>query len=792
MAITIGSGTTTHQMTDAEAIKLTSGHDFWSSEAIAGVPPIRMSDGPHGLRYQALAADHLGINEAVEATAFPTASASASSWDVDLLKQMGQAIALEARAMKVDVVLGPGVNIKRNPLGGRNFEYFSEDPLLAGSLGAAWIEGLQANGVGASLKHFAGNNQETARLRSDSLIDATALHELYLEAFRIAVTQAQPETVMIAYNLLNGTYMSDHTYLLDQVLRQQWGFNGLVVSDWGALNDKTTALNAGTDLEMPSSNHLFDRQAVQALATGKLKRSSLTRAVNNIAQVADRQRPTFDGSRPELLQTNAKLAQTIEEQSAVLMKNDGLLPLRAGAQIALIGALARTTRIQGAGSSHITTPQAISIEAGLKAAGHDFEFALGYPLDGADAPQLITKAVATAQAADQVILVLGLPDTAEAEGADRTSMSLPANQLALLDAVAAVNANIVVLLIAGSVVDTTWAKKVHAVLNLFLGGEQVGAAAERLLFGAISPSGKLAETYPLHYADVPSSELFGKQPQSVPYVESLYVGYRYFDKAKLPVAFPFGYGLSYTTFTLSDITLNVGELATTADQVTVSATVTNTGTMRGAEVVQVYVGDTRQNQLAPQRSLATFQKVWLDAGEQATITLTIPRHSFERWDESTQQFVVAGGDWLVSVGTSSRDLIKTLALKVVGPDLVVNAPDWYQAPLGLPKRADFVALTHLSELPVVPPAIPGQFTRLSVPRDMAKYSRIVFKLSKIVIANMQKNDHVTPNSPEGQFLETIVWDTPLIRLAQQSGGSLKLWLVDTLVWLANHGRKRRM
>ena len=792
MTITIGSGATRRDLSDQDAIKLTSGRDFWSSESVAGIPAIRMSDGPHGLRYQAQAADHLGINEAVPATAFPTASASASSWDPSLLVKMGAAIAEEARSMNVDVVLGPGVNIKRNPLGGRNFEFFSEDPLLTGALAAAWIAGLQSKGVGASLKHFAGNSQETDRLRSDSLIDATALHELYLEAFRLAVTQSQPETVMIAYNLLNGTYMSDHEYLLNTVLRGQWGFKGAVVTDWGALNDKVESLNAGTDLEMPSSGHLFDKPALAALKTGKLDRARLTRAVANIAAIADRKRPAFTGDRAALLQSHVALAQQIEENSAVLMKNDGTLPLQPGRKLAVIGALADQTRIQGAGSSHITTPQSTSILAGLKAAGHAYNYAPGYApgyaLDGEADEKLVKAATAAAKKGEDVIVVLGLPATAEAEGTDRTSMALPADQAALLHDVAAVNPNVVVLLVAGSVVTTDWAKDAKAVLNLFLGGEAVGTAAERLLFGAVSPSGKLAETYPQRYQDVPSSALYKKNPLSVPYAESLYVGYRYYDKAKQPVAYPFGFGLSYTTFAMTHARLNAAHLGKTDQALTVTVDVKNTGTMRGAEVVQAYVSEDDQNQLVPKQTLAAFQKVWLDPGEQQRVTLTLPQRAFCRWDEGRQQFTLAGGAWHVCVGNSSRNMITQLPLTVDAPAFRVEAPAWYRQPVGLPNVADVTALSGLAPAPVRAPQ-PGDFTRLSVPRDLAKYSRVARLVATVVIASMQKNDATPKDSPEGQFLATIVWDTPLVRLAQQSGGSLKLWMVDLLVALANHGKK---
>lgn len=788
MTITIGSGATRRELSDQDAIKLTSGKDFWSSESVAGIPAIRMSDGPHGLRYQAQASDHLGINEAVPATAFPTASASASSWDLSLLVKMGAAIGEEARSMNVDVVLGPGVNIKRNPLGGRNFEFFSEDPLLTGALATAWINDLQSKGVGASLKHFAGNSQETDRLRSNSLIDATALHELYLEAFRLAVTHSQPETVMIAYNLLNGTYMSDHEYLLNTVLRGQWGYKGAVITDWGALNDKIASLNAGTDLEMPSSGHLFDKLALTALKTGKLDRLRLTRAVANIAAIADRNRPVFTGDRDALLKSHVALAQQIEENSAVLMKNDGTLPLQPGRKLAVIGTLADQTRIQGAGSSHITTPQSISILAGLKAANRAYTYAPGYTLNGSADPKLVKAAVKAAQEADDVIVVLGLPATAEAEGTDRTTMALPADQVALLHAVAQANANIVVLLVAGSVVTTDWAKDAKAVLNLFLGGEAVGAAAQRLLFGSVSPSGKLAETYPLRYEDVPSSALYGKDPLSVPYAESLYVGYRYYDKANQDVAFPFGFGLSYTSFAITNIHLAATHFASTDRTLTVSIDVKNTGPVRGAEVVQAYVSVADQNQLVPKQTLAAFHKVWLDSGEQQTVTLTLPARAFSRWDESRQQFTLAGGAWYVNVGTSSRHQIAQLPLTVDAPAFRVEAPSWYQKPVGRPSVEAFTALSGLTPAPAFSPK-PGDFTRLSVPRDLAKYSKVARLVASVVIANMQKNDGTSKDSPEGQFLATIVWDTPLVRLAQQSGGSLKLWMVDALVKLANHGKK---
>lgn len=785
MTINIGAGSNQHSLTDQDAIALTSGHDFWTTESRAGIPSIRLSDGPHGLRFQAKAGDHLGLNEAAVATAFPTASASASSWDPNLLKAMGRAIAQEARHYQVDVVLGPGVNVKRNPLGGRNFEYFAEDPLLAGHLAAAWINGLQSAGVSASLKHFAGNSQETDRLRSNSLIDPVALHELYLEAFRLAVTLAQPDTVMTAYNQVNGTYMSDHQYLLNDVLRGQWGFKGLVVTDWGGLNDKVAALNAGTDLEMPSSGHLFDRQAEIALASGQLERTALTRAVSNIAHLADQSRPA-GGNQQALLTEHADLAQAIAEQSAVLMKNDGLLPFTAEQPLTVIGALAADTRIQGAGSSHITTPETTSILAGLQAAGREVTYEAGYQLDGQPDDKLLQAAIAAAKQPHPVVLVVGLPDTAEAEGRDRQSLSLPANQEAVIAAVTAANPRVVVVLVAGSVVTMPWATRAAAILNVFLGGERVGAATERLLFGAISPSGKLAESYILRYSDVPAQQ-FG-QPLDVPYRESLYVGYRYYDKAALAVAFPFGFGLSYTHFRLDNITVPERTVTAATKHIPVQVTLTNTGSCRGAEVLQVYTGQLDQAQLTPLRALAAFQKVWLAPGEQATVTLQVPRHAFERWQEAKQAFQLAGGAWSLSVGTSSRDLQPPVAITVAAPTAKISVPSWYQQPQGKPSAADFKALSGLT--PQTPVARPGTFTRLSTPRTLAQYSRTINALAKVIIGNMQHKEAADPHSPAGEFLATIVWDTPLIRLAQQSGGSLKLWQVDWLVRRANHSRRR--
>lgn len=514
----------------------------------------------------------------------------------------------------------------------------------------------------------------------------------------------------------------------------------------------------------------------------------LTRAVEKIATVADKDLPVFSGDASALQEANGQLAQKIEEQSAVLLQNSGILPLQKGTSLAVIGALASETRIQGAGSSHITTPESISILDGLTNAGHEYDYSPGYNLNGIFSDVLLKEAQEVATKAETVVVVLGLPATAEAEGSDRTNIDLPANQTTLLNAVNAVNQNIIVLLVAGSVVDTSWSPKTKAILNIFLGGQRVGAATERLLFGAVSPSGKLAESYPVNYADVPSSQLFGVNTRSVAYAESLYVGYRYYEKAKVSVAYPFGFGLSYSKFEISNLSASASALASNETNISVTVTVKNTGTVRAAEVLQTYVGQDNQNQLIPLKTLAGFTKIWLDPNESQTITFKIPRHAFERWDEEQHKFTLAGGNWTIFVGTSSQDILKTFALNVDAPEFLIAAPTWYQQPNGLPTVTGFTDFTTMDVFPDLPEQ-PGDFTRLSVPRDMGDHSKIVKKIASVIIKNMQKNDKVTPDSPEGKFLETIVLDTPIIRLSQQSGGSLKLWMVDFLVGLANHGKR---
>lgn len=776
------------KITAEEKVKLTSGKDFWTSEHLAdkGIPSFRMSDGPHGLRYQALAADHLGINDSVPSTSFPTASASAAAWDPDLIQAMGKAIGLEAQSLGVDMVLGPGVNMKRNPLCGRNFEYFSEDPFLAGKLGAAWINGIQSQGIAACLKHFAANNQENDRLSSDSLVDPTALHEIYLEAFRIAVTESHPEAVMCSYNKINGTYASDNLYLMTQVLRQQFGFGGAVITDWGALNDKVAALNAGTDLEMPGDDHLFDGEALQAYQQGTLKLASLDRAVTKIAEIARKQRPKFQGSREQLLQANGQLAQKIAESAIVLLKNEAaMLPLQATDTVAVIGELAKATRFQGAGSSHINASEIVSVLDGLKQKKVSFDYAAGYRLDDQDDSQATAEALALARNHDKVVFVAGLPDNYESEGFDRQNMALPKVQNDLLQAVTAVNPNVIVLLVAGAPVELPWVDQVKAIVNLSLGGERIGAAAANVLTGAVNPSGKLAESYPLKYQDVPSADVYDKNPRSVPYVESTYVGYRYYDKAKVPVAFPFGFGLSYTSFALKNIQLSSDHV--TDDQpLTISLQVTNTGKVDGAEVVQVYVQEQQPRPLRPEKSLKAFKKVFVKAGQTVNVALELKAQAFKEWREQTQTWALPEAQKAIAVGTSVTNIDAVLPVSFTGETFnnFATIPNWYTTLSGKPSVQDFEQLTD-QKVPAPHEFVPGEFTRLNTPREMKKHS-LLLRLVAWITVKIRTKDYIDKQGPEAKFQQAIVLDTPLIRLAQQASGALKLSMVDRLVAAANH------
>ncbi|MER7447607.1 glycoside hydrolase family 3 C-terminal domain-containing protein [Microbacterium sp. NPDC097977] len=660
-----------------EKASLTSGADFWTTKAIdrIGLPSIMMTDGPHGLRKQAGGTDHLGLSSSVPATCFPPAVGIGSTFDPQIIERVGAAIGIEAAIEDVAVVLGPGINIKRSPLCGRNFEYFSEDPLVSGILGAASVRGVQSQGVGTSLKHFAANNQEFDRMRASSDIDPRPLHEIYLRGFERVVTEAQPWTVMCSYNRINGVYASEDPWLLTRVLRDDWGFDGLVVSDWGAVNDRVAGVAAGLDLEMPSSGGRTDAQLVAAVRAGELSESVLhtaaDRAIDLVRKAA--QRPSVSG--PLDVEAHHELAREAAGRSIVLLKNDDdLLPLDPSTRIAVIGAFATEPRFQGAGSSLINPTRVDRALDELRAvAGDTVSYAAGFGVEGGviaasgrTVEDLRDEAVAAASAADVAVVFLGVPAAEESEGFDREHIDLPAAQLAVLDAVIEANPATVVVLSNGGVVALPFADRVPAILETWLLGQAGGGAVADVLFGTVNPSGKLTETVPVRLEDNPSFGNFPGEFGHVRYGEGVLVGYRWYDAKGLDVTFPFGHGLSYTTFSYGD-----AEVSTTSDgDLVVTVDVTNTGSRDGREIVQVYVAPVASAVQRAPRELKAFSSVAIAAGQTAAVELVVPRADLAYWDVRVDRWIVEPGTYRIEVAASSRDIRSSTTVEVEG-DVVV-------------------------------------------------------------------------------------------------------------------------
>ena len=687
------------ELTLEEKASLCLGSDFWHTAAVErlGIPAIMVSDGPHGLRKQPEEGDHVAISGSVPATCFPTACALGSSWDPQLVQRVGEALGREARAQAVAVVLGPGINIKRSPLCGRNFEYLSEDPVLSGVLGAAMIHGVQSQGVGTSLKHYAVNNQETDRLRVSAELDERTLREIYLAGFERAVTQARPWTVMCAYNKVNGVHASQNAWLLTTILRNEWGFDGLVVSDWGAVHDRVAALAAGLDLEMPPNLGVSDAAIITAVGSGQLDEHVLDTAVARVLQLIDRASATTEPPPGLDLDAHHALARAAATECAVLVKNeDHLLPLRptAGDTIAVIGEFARTPRYQGAGSSQVTPTRVDIALDELRSAvpeGVEIAFAAGYGINTSDHDQeLAAEAVALAGGADVVVAFLGLPATDESEGFDRSHINLPANQTALLSRLADANPNLVVVLANGSVVRLAdWEQHAKAVLECWLSGQAAGGAAADLLLGAANPSGRLAETLPLRLEDTPAYLNFPGEAGHVRYGEGIFVGYRGYDALDLQVSYPFGHGLSYTSFSYADLTTNLTGSAQDGDLlVNVSCRVTNTGDRRGKEVVQLYVGDPEASVARPVRELKAFAKVDLDPSETTVVDLPLTARDLSYWSTTLNDWALEGGEFELAVGASSRDLRLTTTIEIAAPplptrlDAMSTLQEWLADPIG--------------------------------------------------------------------------------------------------------------
>lgn len=660
------------QMTLEEKAGMCSGLDFWRLKGVErlGIPSIMVTDGPHGLRKQKEGADHVGLFNSVPATCFPSAAGVASSWDRELIEKMGRALGEECQAEDVAVLLGPGANIKRSPLCGRNFEYFSEDPYLSSEMAAHHIRGVQSQGVGTSLKHFAANNQEHRRMTSDSVVDERTLREIYLASFEGAVKKSQPWTVMCSYNKVNGAFASENDYLLTDILKDEWGHEGFVVSDWGAVNDRAGGLAAGLELEMPTSGGTGDRKIVEAVRAGKLSEEKLDRAVERLLRIIFK---AVDNKKQDAAydaEAHHQLARVVARESMVLLKNeDKLLPLAKEGSIAVIGALAAAPRYQGGGSSHVNPTRLEDIrEEIVKSAGSaaNVVFAGGYELDNdATNAALVEEAVRAASEANVAVLFAGLPDRYESEGYDRTHLRLPANQIELIGAVAEAQPNLVVVLSNGSPVEMPWIGSAKAVLEAYLGGQALGGAIADLLFGDANPCGKLAETFPQRIEDNPSYLFYIGEGDRVEYREGIFVGYRYYDKKKVEPLFPFGHGLSYTSFAYSE--LSFARKAIRDDEtVDVQVKVKNTGDRAGKEIVQLYVREAASKVIRPDKELKGFAKVELQPGEQKTVTFTLHKRSFAYYDVDRKDWRVDTGAFDILIGRSSQDIALSDSVQVEG------------------------------------------------------------------------------------------------------------------------------
>ncbi len=651
------------QMTLEEKCYLFSGKDFWQTRSLErlGVPNMTLSDGPHGIRKQAGEGDQLGLNPSLPATCYPTAATVANSWDPALGEEIGAHLGAEAASQGVGVVLGPGLNVKRSPFCGRNFEYFSEDPYLAGKMAASYIRGIQKNGVSACPKHFAANSQELRRMASDSVMDERTLREIYLTGFEIAVKEGHAKSIMSSYNRINGTYANENGHLLQEILRDEWGFDGFVVSDWGGSNDHVEGVRAGSHLEMPTTGGDSDPELIDAVKAGRLSEELLDRRVDELLDVilsVTRAVKPLEG-KPFDIDAHHAMAARASEQSIVLLKNEGnILPLKKGVKVAVIGEFAQKARYQGAGSSVVNPTKLDHAMDVIKNFDLDVVgFEPGYPRSGKGDPAMRAQAVELAKKADVVLLYIGLDEISEAEGLDRSHMRLAQSQVELIEAVAEANPNVVAVMSAGSAVEMPWLPKVKALVHGYLCGQAGAASVLKAIVGQVNPSGKLAESYPVRYEDVSSAPYFPAKERTAEYREGLFVGYRYFQSANVPVLFPFGFGLSYTSFEYSDLTVTDKEA---------TFTLKNTGSMDGAEVAQLYVSKPDGEVFRPTRELKGFAKVFLKAGESKKVTIPLDDKAFRYFNVDTNKFEVEGGEYQILIGASCADIKLSGAVSVQG------------------------------------------------------------------------------------------------------------------------------
>lgn len=781
---TSGGKSSTHVLAAlplARKVEILSGRGFWHIKPVPelDLESIMLTDGPHGLRQQELSDDHLGIAASVPSTCFPPAATLGATWDEALLAEVGGAIGEEALAQGVAVVLGPGLNLKRHPAGGRNFEYFSEDPFLSGKLAAAVVRGIQSKSVGACLKHYAVNNQESHRLVVDVVVDERTLRELYLTGFEIAVRESAPWTLMCAYNLVNGVYCSEHTELLTGILRDEWGFTGLVMTDWGATNDRAAGIAAGLDLEMPGSKGAYDREVLAAIERGDLSEEAVDACVTRVVDLLRLGQP--DGSEHDpAYEQHHDLARRAAAAGSVLLSNDGVLPLRESDTIAVIGAFAEAPRYQGAGSSQVA-PRRVdtALDAVRARIDHStsLRFAPGYDArTGNTTDRLVSEAVEAATGADVAIVFAGLPAAYESEGFDRDGIELPAGHVRVIEAVAAANPRTVVVLSNGGPVQLPWVGRVAAVLETYLGGEAGGSAAVDVLFGDAEPGGRLAESFPEHVAQLPADRNFPGQTRQVQYREGLYVGYRFHDSAGVPAAFPFGHGLSYTTFEWSE-----AEVAVDGTDVDVRLEVRNTGDRAGSDVVQVYVRDVEASVYRPDKELKGFAKVHLEPRETADVVVHLDRRAFAVWDTSAHDWLVEAGDFEILVGASSVDIRSLVTITVDSEDKLSPAP----SPTAF--VADDETFEAMCARPIPQPIPTRPFTRNSTLGEIEE-TIIGRQIARVIMSAGRKRAAVElPDADDAtlRMIEAAMREGPARALVLMSGGIIPFTALDSLLELLN-------
>ena len=762
------------KLTLEEKCALLSGAETFKTRGMPehGIPQIWLSDGPHGLRKQAGESDHLGLNPSVPATCFPTASAVANSWDAALGEEIGAALGEEAAAQEVSVVLGPGLNMKRNPLCGRSFEYFSEDPYLAGKLAAGYIRGIQSKGVAACPKHFAVNSQETRRMASDSIVDERTLREIYLTGFEIAVKEGHPRSIMSSYNLVNGTYANENKHLLMEILRGEWGFDGAVITDWGGSNDHALGVKNGSTLEMPAPGGDSVRELLAAVESGKISESDIDARLSELLPLVFDTKAALDAAPREFdAAAHHALARRAAAESLVLLKNEGsLLPLAAGSKVAVIGDFAKNPRYQGAGSSMVNSTQVdVLLDKLIDSELNVIGYQQGFDRHGKPDAALQKSACELATQADTVILCMGLDEIAESEGLDRSNLRLAQNQVDLLQAVAAVNPKIVVVLYSGSVVETPWLDNCQALLYAALGGQAGAGAVADALTGKVNPCGKLAETWPLTYADIPSAADFATRRKTVEYREGLYIGYRYFTTAEKAVRFPFGYGMSYTTFAYSDMA---------ADEQGVSLTVTNTGSVAGTEIVQLYVAKKNSELFRPAKELKGFARVTLAPGEKQRITITLDDKAFRFWNVKANRWEIEGGEYELLVGASVEDIRLCEKISVHGTATVhpyedVDLDCYYKGDVLHVSDADFEKLLG-HPIPNGKTKIDRNLTLGELNHARSPLGWLVWLVLTILLDASYKR-----GKPDLNIL--FQYNMPLRALAKMTNGAISMGMVDGIV-----------